>query len=62
MVVVTKRELALHGSAEVRFKNGKVDLRHAIGHELRPWHDHRRYSREARGLPPYRRQTAEAGQ
>lgn len=61
-VVVTKRELALHGSAEVRFKNGKVDLRHAIGHELRPWHDHRRYSREARGLPPYRRQKAEAGQ
>lgn len=32
------------------------DLRYAIAEPYRPWHEHRRYSREARGLPPYRRQ------
>lgn len=60
--VVTKRDLALRGSAEVRFRNGAAGLSHAIGPQLRPWHAHRIYSREARGLPPYRRQQDAAGQ
>lgn len=55
--VITKKDLAWRGSAEVRFKNGRAAIRHAIGGTLRPWHDHRRWSREARGMPPYRRQS-----
>jgi competence protein ComEC len=31
-------------------------IRFSIAEPYRPWHDHRRYSREARGLPPYRRE------
>jgi competence protein ComEC len=60
--VVNKRELAWRGSAAVKFEDGAAQLDYAIGPTLRPWHDHRRYSREARGLPPYRRQKAEADQ
>ena len=53
-VVMTARELALHGSASVTFaRNGRPVVRHAIGETLRPWHDHRRFSREARGMPPW---------
>ncbi|MEX0956022.1 MAG: ComEC/Rec2 family competence protein [Rhizobiaceae bacterium] len=55
-VVVTKKDLAWRGSAEVRFRDGRAEIRYAIGEALRPWHDHRRWSREARGMPPYRRQ------
>lgn len=60
--VVTKRDLALRGSADVRFRDGAARISHAIGPQLRPWHAHRIYSREARGLPPYRRQQDTAGQ
>lgn len=38
------------------------ELRYAITEPYRPWHEHRQYSREARGLPPYvpgRRQRAD---
>lgn len=31
-------------------------LRYAIAEPYRPWHEHRQYSREARGLAPYRPQ------
>ena len=61
-IVLTKRDLAMRGSAEVRFRDGGVIVRHAIGQQLRPWHAHRKYSREARGLPPYRRRQTAAGQ
>jgi competence protein ComEC len=54
--VITKKELAWRGSAEIRFRDSGPEVRYAIGETLRPWHDHRRWSREARGLPPYRRQ------
>lgn len=53
-VVVTLRHLALRGSAMVSFDSaGRPILRYAIGDEFRPWHDHRRFSREARGMPPW---------
>lgn len=57
--VLTQRHLALRGSATV-VVTGHADARwaevvHAVPLPLRPWHDHRRYSRAARGLPPYER-------
>jgi ComEC/Rec2-related protein len=66
--VLTKRDLARRGSAEGRFAApgdgpAALAIRRAIAEPFRPWHAHRRFSREARGLPPYRpeeRQT-EAG-
>ena len=55
--VVTKRDLARKGSAAIGFTDtgGIADIRFAIGEEERPWHNQRRFSREARGLPPYQR-------
>jgi ComEC/Rec2-related protein len=54
--VITARHLALSGSAEIRLDpHGGVAVRHAIGETLRPWHDHRRFSRTARGMAPYKR-------
>ncbi len=57
VMVITKRDLAWRGSAAIRFKPEGAEVSYAIGETLRPWHDHRRWSREARGLPPYRRQS-----
>lgn len=53
--VITARRLALNGSAEIHFdRSGKATVRHAIAEgKPRPWHDHRRFSRAARGLAPY---------
>jgi len=62
-VVLTKRELARRGSAEIRFAGTAASamiLRQAIAQPFRPWHAHRRFSREARGLPPYRREAGGA--
>ncbi len=50
--VLTKRDLALRGSAAVTFTTGGPVVEHAIREPHRAWHDHRRFSREARGLPP----------
>lgn len=61
-VVLTKRDLARRGSAEGTFATpgrgrGTLGvLRRAVAEPFRPWHAHRRFSREARGLPPYRRE------
>jgi len=54
--VVTARELAMRGSLALRFdgRGGIADLAFAIGEDDRPWHGQRRFSRAARGLPPYR--------
>lgn len=61
-IVLTKRELARRGSAEIVFaapasgaQLPAATLRFAIPEPYRPWHDHRRFSREARGLAPYRK-------
>lgn len=63
--VLTKRDLARKGSAEISVdtpatgvahasqRESRPDLRFAIAEPYRPWHAHRRYSREARGLPPW---------
>lgn len=59
-VVITKRDAARRGSAEVRFNDNGAGIRatviHAIAEPYRPWHSHRAFSREARGMPPYKRQ------
>jgi len=64
-IVLTKRDLARKGSAEISvdapaagvahasLRKPRLDLRFAIAEPYRPWHAHRRYSREARGLPPW---------
>ncbi|HJS09081.1 MAG TPA: hypothetical protein VJ809_15535, partial [Pirellulales bacterium] len=54
--IITKRDLAQQGSAEIFLAAGAdpaVDF--AINQPYRPWHTQRRFSREARGMPPYRR-------
>lgn len=60
VTVITKRDLARKGSAEVFLpaENGVAiavaDF--AISEPYRPWHTQRRFSREARGIAPYRRE------
>ncbi|MGE0499872.1 MAG: ComEC/Rec2 family competence protein [Rhizobiaceae bacterium] len=59
-LVITKRDLALRGSAEISITaRGSTQplatVRHAIGDPLRPWHAHRAFSRAARGLGPRQR-------
>lgn len=60
--VITARRLALSGSAEIRFDGlGKTTVRYSIAEgRPRPWHDHRRFSRAARGLAPYESRTKKA--
>lgn len=61
VAVLTSRELARLGSAEIFVKpeSGKksrqLEIRHAVSEPYRPWHTQREFSREARGLPPYQR-------
>ncbi len=68
-VVVTARDLALRGalSATVSRNSGfafspggaapsySVEIARSVSTPWRPWHVHRAYSREARGLPPLER-------
>lgn len=60
-VVIGKRNLARRGSASVAFPSAGSTaapvIRYAIEALARPWHDHRRFSRAARGLAPYVRQS-----
>ncbi|WP_244444512.1 ComEC/Rec2 family competence protein [Nitratireductor basaltis] len=57
-LVLTKRDLARRGAASIqmdaRATNG-ANVTYAVDMPYRPWHEHRRYSRAARGLAPYRR-------
>ncbi|TGQ56187.1 DUF4131 domain-containing protein [Mesorhizobium sp. M1C.F.Ca.ET.193.01.1.1] len=59
VLVVTKRQLARDGSAAVFFDpqsaTARPVIRYAVEKPYRPWHEQRRYSREARGLAPYER-------
>lgn len=64
--VITARDLSRRGSAQIVWRGeGKKlapVLRYAIAEPYRPWHDHRRYSRAARGMGPYvRPERTEAG-
>ncbi|TIX07959.1 MAG: hypothetical protein E5V46_27490, partial [Mesorhizobium sp.] len=47
------------GSAAVFFDpqsaSVQATIRYAVEKPYRPWHEQRKYSREARGLPPYQR-------
>jgi competence protein ComEC len=70
VLVVTKRDLALNGSAAITLPDGTggrssestgdtpavaAAIDYAISRPFRPWHEQRRFSREARGLPAYQR-------
>ncbi|PBB87015.1 MULTISPECIES: ComEC/Rec2 family competence protein [unclassified Mesorhizobium] len=59
ILVVTKRQLARDGSAAVFFDpqsaTARAEIQYAVHRPYRPWHEQRKYSREARGLPPYKR-------
>ncbi|HTV69191.1 MAG TPA: ComEC/Rec2 family competence protein [Rhizobiaceae bacterium] len=55
--VITKRELAQWGSASVTLSDGVAVVVYSVGRDYRPWHTHRAFSREARGLAPYQRKT-----
>jgi len=59
ILVVTKRQLARDGSAAVFFDTQSATarpvIRYAVEKPYRPWHEQRKYSREARGMPPYKR-------
>ncbi|QPC87783.1 DUF4131 domain-containing protein [Mesorhizobium sp. NBSH29] len=54
--IITKRDLAAHGSAAILLSaTDPPVVTFAIGNHYRPWHTQRRFSREARGNPPYQR-------
>ena len=63
VTVITGRRLALLGSAEIGFDGaGEPQIRHSVPDgRARPWHDHRRFSRAARGMPPYEPSKQKAG-
>jgi competence protein ComEC len=62
VAIVTKRDLARHGSAAVHFAapGSQPEIRHAVAEPYRPWHAQRQFSRAARGMPPYQRKPAQA--
>ena len=64
--IVTLRELARRGSASVSFEDGtgkpSARVAFAIDEPYRPWHTQRGFSREARGMPPYQRKSANPAQ
>jgi len=59
VLVITKRQLARKGSAAVFFDRESATtpatVSFAVDSPYRPWHTQRKFSREARGLPPYRK-------
>lgn len=65
VLVVTARDLARRGSAEITFgatgAGPRPGIRFAVDEPYRPWHDHRRFSREARGLAPWQRAQKQDG-
>jgi ComEC/Rec2-related protein len=71
VLVVTSRDLALRGSAAITLPDSETTphrpaassgenaiAEFAISQPFRPWHEQRRFSRAARGLPPYQRKPA----
>jgi len=59
VLVVTKQQLARKGSAAVFFDRQSATspptVSFAVDGPYRPWHEQRKFSREARGLPPYQK-------
>ncbi|TKT79415.1 ComEC family competence protein [Aquamicrobium sp. LC103] len=66
ILVLTRRDLARNGSVEIHLRPAndggmpRLFVRQAISEPYRPWHEHRRFSREARGLAPYQRRESRA--
>lgn len=59
--VLTKRDLARRGAATVApGGTGRPAVTFSIDEPFRPWHEARRYSRAARGMPEYRSRTSKA--
>jgi competence protein ComEC len=60
VAIVTKRDLARHGSAAIHFAGpgSRPEIRYAVAEPYRPWHAQRQFSRAARGMPPYLRKPA----
>lgn len=60
--IITAQQLALQGSAEVFFQTSEeaatmsTQIVFAQGSAERPWQSHRKYSRSARNLGPYKRE------
>lgn len=52
-IVISARDLARRGTAVADMNGNKLRVRYSIPEEYRPWHDHRRYSRAARGIAPF---------
>lgn len=62
-LVITARDLAQRGTASIRLTPGEPLITYAIDQPYRPWHDHRRFSRAARGIAPFvprKRESAKA--
>jgi competence protein ComEC len=59
VLVITKRQLARKGSAAIFFDRQSATtpatVSFAVDRPYRPWHVQRKFSREARGLPPFKR-------
>ncbi|MBN9217359.1 MAG: ComEC/Rec2 family competence protein [Mesorhizobium sp.] len=59
VLVVTKRQLARNGSAAIFFDHqsstAPAEIQFAVDRPYRPWHEQRKFSREARGLLPYQK-------
>lgn len=60
--VLTKRHLARHGAATIDRLQDEVpqDVRLSLTGPYRPWHHHRQFSREARGIAPFKPKKREA--
>ncbi|KQU89970.1 competence protein [Mesorhizobium sp. Root695] len=58
VLVITKRQLARKGSAAIFFDRQSATtpatVSFAVDRPYRPWHVQRKFSREARGLPPFK--------
>jgi len=54
--VLTKRNLARRGAATIdRLEDGGPPaIRFSLAEHYRPWHHHRQFSREARGIAPFK--------
>ncbi len=57
-MVITSRDLARHGAASIMLpasgSAARPRVTFSISEPFRPWHEHRRFSRAARGLSPWK--------
>jgi competence protein ComEC len=62
VAVLTKRHLARRGAATIDRLEGEgpAGVNFSLTEPYRPWHHHRQFSREARGIAPFKPKTREA--